>query len=84
MEYEGRFWKKSFYSGEIDGPKEFIVEARSLKEALKKAIALMFQVEVCLFASVIEKSELLVEGQWKEFGPEGFKQLQNENLPKTK
>jgi hypothetical protein len=71
--YEGRFWKKSFYTQEVSGPFGFMVEADSPKEALEKAIKLMFQIEANLTTSVIERSELLINGKWKEFGPEGFK-----------
>jgi hypothetical protein len=72
--YEGRFWKKSFYTQKVFGPFGFMVEADSVDEALEKAIELIMQIEVRSTTSVVEKAELRVDGKWKEFTPQGFKE----------
>jgi hypothetical protein len=66
MEYKVRFWKKSFYTGQVDGPYTFTVKASSLKKALEKAKEMLLRMEVCLTSSVVEKAEIHLKGKWKE------------------
>jgi hypothetical protein len=64
VEYKGRYWKKYIYTKEVEGPKEFSVEADSLVEALEEGRALINRIESRLSASLIDQAELLVNGQW--------------------
>jgi hypothetical protein len=67
MEYKGRYWSRVISEEKPKGSIEFSINDTSVKAAIEKAKDFIaFHVEPTLVALVVEKVELLIEGNWTE------------------
>jgi hypothetical protein len=67
MEYKGRYWPRVISEKKPKGSIEFSVNDTSVKAAREKAKDFIaFHVKSTLVALVVDKIELLIEGNWTE------------------
>jgi hypothetical protein len=67
MKFKGRYWPRVISEANPRSPIEFSVDHTSVKAAIEKAKDFIaFHVKSTFVVLVVEKVELLIEGNWTE------------------